>query len=79
MKQRDPQTGKFVRTTPDYKAMYLAKCEEAKSLNNKMADLSTEYAKLAGKFENLTYRVAYLYEHATFWRKCLYRREFEKG
>lgn len=73
------EKGRFVRTTPDYKAMYLAKCEEAKALNNKMADVSMEYAKLAGKFENLTYRVTYLYEHATFWRKWLYRREFEKG
>lgn len=78
MAQRDDK-GRFVRTTPDYKAMYESKCEEVKTLNKKMSDMTIEYANAAGEIENKNYRIAFLYEHSPFWAKWKYNREFKKG
>lgn len=64
---QDPKTGKFVRTKPDYKAMY----EQAKTEMEDMVDHDS--------FKDIVEKYAFLYAHAPFWLKWLYNRKFKKG
>lgn len=72
MAQRDPKTGKFVRTKPDYKAMYEDACQEREAARS-------AYMGAMQKVEYKNYRISFLLEHAGPILRWRYNRKFKKG
>ena len=68
---QDPKTGKFVRTKPDYKAMYEDACQEREAARS-------AYIEAMQKVEYKNYRISFLLDHAPFWLKWMYNRRFKK-
>lgn len=77
-KQRDPKTGKFVRTKPDYKAMYN---EEKMTCENLRAELQLECEerdKLQIKVADYGMRLKFLLNHCGPICKWMFKRKFVK-
>ena len=85
MKKHDPKTGKFVRTKPDYKALYeetqnkLAEVESSRNHYSALLDrekIETHNLRIDVKLANE--RIEFLLDHCAFWVKWMYKRQFKK-
>ena len=77
-KQRDPKTGKFVRTTPDYKALYEAECSAHDREKEAFLEMRKERNKLQRKAADYGMRLKFLLHHCGPICKWLYKRKFCK-
>lgn len=78
-KQRDPKSGKFVRTTPDYKAMYLKADAERQDAIDRYNRTLQNYNDVMKSFKIQCLKNEFLYDHCPFWVKWLYKRQFKEG
>ena len=90
MKKRDPKTGQFVRTNPDYKAMYERKHMECDKLEHELKlqkegyellrqDLQAANAdrdRWLGYCNEKDYRIEFLLDHAGPILTLLYKHKF---